>query len=118
MDTAGGSTGIRLPAPSPCSRFRTACWLRVRMPTVMLRLALQELPPTRVLRHRDFVHVLYDVDGWRAWGVIAREHVVARVRGCLFADAILHEIALGHFVCETNTACADRRELLRARLND
>lgn len=95
--------------------FRTACWLKALHPTAAVRSGLARLPPTRVVRHGDFVHVLYDVDRWRGAGVITREDVVARTRGALYAVEIRHELAIGHFVCETCDAAAhDEDELLRA----
>lgn len=94
--------------------FRTACWLKALHPTAAVRSGFSLLPPTRVVRHGDYVHVLYDVDGWSRAGTITREDVVARVRSALFAVDIAHELAIGHFVCETGTAAHDGDELLRA----
>ena len=95
--------------------LRTACWLRARSPTECVRQSFETLPPTRVVRHGDYVHVLYDVDRWSGSGAITREDVVARLRAALFFDEIGHELALGHFVCETDAATEDRDELRLAR---
>lgn len=94
--------------------FRTACWLRVLHPTTAVRTCFETLPATRTVRHGDYVHVLYDVDAWSTAGAITREDVVARLRSALFACEVSHDLALGHFLCETGSAAHDGAEIDRA----
>lgn len=102
------------PAPFGGFGLRTACWLKALLPTRSLRVALKGLPRTRVLRHGDFVHVMYDVDSWAASSAITREDVVARVRSALFAAEIGNEVALGHFVGETDATTPDHEDIAHA----
>lgn len=91
--------------------FRTACWLRIAFPTFAIRAVLAPLPQTRLLRHGDFLHVLYDVDAWSRAGCLTREDVVARLRSTLFTEDMSHDLALGHFVCETPDSVHDNDEI-------
>lgn len=94
--------------------FRTACWMKIAYPTLGVRDVIAPLPQARVLRHGDFVHVLYDVDAWSRAGCITREDVVARLRNALFTQEISHEMALGHFVCESDDPQEDADEIREA----
>lgn len=94
--------------------FRTACWMKISYPTLGVRDVIAPLPPARLLRHGDFVHVLYDVDAWSRAGCITREDVVARLRNALFTQEIAHEMALGHFVCESDDPNGDADEIREA----
>lgn len=83
-------------------------------PTPAVRSALEPLPTVRVVRHGDFVHVLYHVDTWSKAGIITREDVVSRVRRRLLEDAMPGEMAIGHYICEGGETPRDDEELREA----